>query len=49
LLPLTLANWFYLQWTDGRVEFSNRLYPAIKDYFENRERWENIFLSRATQ
>jgi hypothetical protein len=49
LLPLTLANWFYVQWKDGRAEFSERFYPTIADYFENSDRWENIFLSRANQ
>jgi aminoglycoside phosphotransferase (APT) family kinase protein len=47
MLPLTLANWFYVQWRDGRASFLKRMYPTIADYFENRERWETVFLSRA--
>jgi hypothetical protein len=47
MLPLTLANWFYVHWRDGRASFLKRMYPVIADYFENRERWEMVFFSRA--
>jgi aminoglycoside phosphotransferase (APT) family kinase protein len=47
MLPLTLANWFYVHWRDGRASFLKRMYPTIADYFENREQWETVFLSRA--
>jgi Phosphotransferase enzyme family len=49
LLPLTLANWFYIQWRDGRTEFSNRMYVTITDYFENCRQWEQIFFSEAAE
>jgi hypothetical protein len=47
LLPLTLANWFYVHLRDGRTEFSKRMYGTIMDYFENRDRWEKVFFSEA--
>jgi aminoglycoside phosphotransferase (APT) family kinase protein len=43
-LPLTLANWFHLQVCDGREAFGNRMYPAIRRYFENPYQWESIFI-----
>jgi hypothetical protein len=46
LLPLTLANWFHLQWSDGRKEFTMRMYRTIQDYFEHVNVWERVFLSR---
>jgi hypothetical protein len=42
LLPLTLANWFHLQWTDGRQEFSRELYKSIDHYFRCQNLWEKI-------
>ena len=44
LLPLTLANWFHLQWTDGRQEFCDRMYTTIQHYFEHPDGWESAFL-----
>jgi thiamine kinase-like enzyme len=44
LLPLTMANWFYIQWQDGRAEFSKRLYRTAQDYFEHEQAWERVFL-----
>jgi hypothetical protein len=49
LLPLTLANWFYIQWRDGRAEFSNRIYATTADYFGHQRRWEETFFSEATE
>jgi thiamine kinase-like enzyme len=46
LLPLTLANWFHLQWVDGRKEFVTRMYRTIEHYFDHRELWESVFVSR---
>lgn len=46
LLTLTLANWFHLQWSDGRKEFTNLMYKMIQHYFEHREAWESIFERR---
>jgi thiamine kinase-like enzyme len=43
LLPLTLANWFHLQWTDGRKAFTSRMYRTIQHYFDNVEVWERTF------
>jgi aminoglycoside phosphotransferase (APT) family kinase protein len=42
LLPLTLANWFHLQWADGRQEFSRELYKSIDQYFRCQNLWERI-------
>ena len=43
-LPLTLANWFHLQWVDGRREFTTRMYQTIQHYFEHADLWEEVFL-----
>jgi len=43
LLPLALANWFHLQWSDGREEFASRMYRIIRDYFDNTAVWERVF------
>lgn len=45
LLPLTLANWFHVQWSDDRGEFINRMYPMIEHYCEHTDRWRRIFFS----
>jgi aminoglycoside phosphotransferase (APT) family kinase protein len=44
LFPLTLANWFHLQWKDGRQEFATAMYKTIDHYFQSRELWENSIL-----
>lgn len=44
LLPLTLANWFHLQRSDGRKEFTDLLYKTIEHYFEHPAVWERAFL-----
>ncbi len=44
LLPLTLANWFHLQWTDGRQEFCGHMYKTIQHYFEHPDVWARAFL-----
>jgi Ser/Thr protein kinase RdoA (MazF antagonist) len=49
LLPVALANWFRLQWSDGREKFSNRLYQTMTDYFECETLWEKIFFSAQAQ
>ncbi len=46
LLPLTLMNWFHLQWTDGRRAFATRTYKAIENYFRNPESWERIIVGK---
>jgi hypothetical protein len=46
LLPLTLANWFHLQWLDGRSAFTARMYRTIGHYFEHVDQWEEVFLER---
>jgi aminoglycoside phosphotransferase (APT) family kinase protein len=43
MLPLTLANWFHMQWSDGRKEFAEMMYKAIEHYFERPAVWENVF------
>jgi len=43
VLPLTLANWFYVQWCDGRKEFAERMYRTIEDYFRNTAIWQAAF------
>jgi aminoglycoside phosphotransferase (APT) family kinase protein len=44
LLPLTLANWFHLQWRDGRKEFADRMYQTIGNYFRYPDQWGKVFL-----
>jgi Phosphotransferase enzyme family len=44
LLPLTLVNWFHLQWCDGRKEFTERMYEAIQHYFEHPDTWNRALL-----
>jgi hypothetical protein len=44
LLPLALANWFHLQWTDGRTQFSQGLYRDLEHYFENRGEWHTVLV-----
>jgi hypothetical protein len=46
LVPLSLMNWFQLQWSEGKREFSQGLYRFIEDYFRRPERWE-AFLAAA--
>jgi hypothetical protein len=43
LMPLSLANWFHLQWSDGRAEFAARMYQSIRHYFEHPAAWNKIF------
>jgi hypothetical protein len=45
LLPLTLANWFHLQWTDGRKHFAESMYQMIEHYFEHQSIWEKVFVA----
>lgn len=44
VLPLTLMNWFYLQWSDGRQEFSKRMYTMLERYFVSVDSWEKAFV-----
>lgn len=44
LLPLSLANWFHLQWEDGRKEFTERMYRVIDQYFSHKQAWEQAIL-----
>lgn len=45
LLPLTLANWFHLQWNDGRKEFAGFMYQTLEHYFEEPNTWEKVFVA----
>ncbi len=42
LLPLSLANWFHLQWLNGKREFNEGLYRSIEKYFRQPERWDGF-------
>jgi len=44
LFPLALANWFHLQWLDGRREFGALMYQAMDHYFRHPDRWEAVFV-----
>jgi Ser/Thr protein kinase RdoA (MazF antagonist) len=43
LLPLTLVNWFHLQWTDGRIKFAERMYGTISQYLKEPASWKKLF------
>jgi aminoglycoside phosphotransferase (APT) family kinase protein len=45
LLPLALANWFYLHLKEGHKEFTENMYRTIEQYFEGPEPWKRAFLS----
>jgi hypothetical protein len=45
LLPLTLANWFYLHWIEGRAAAAV-MYRAIDHYFEHTGYWQKVFLGK---
>ena len=45
LLPLTLANRFYLHWIEGRAAAAV-MYTAIKHYFDHTAYWQEVFLGR---
>ena len=44
LLPLTLANWFHLQWSDGHLGFAGRMYKIIEHCFEYPDLWHRAFV-----
>jgi hypothetical protein len=48
LVPLILANWFHLQWSDDRGKFTERMYKAIVNYFERPEVWNAAFVAGET-
>jgi hypothetical protein len=43
LLPLALANWFYLHLKDSRASFTDNMYPTIQQYFEAPEFCQRVF------
>jgi len=45
LLPLALANWFYLHLKEGHQAFTENMYRTIEQYFEGPETWKRVFLS----
>ena len=47
LLPLTLVNWFHLQWSDGRRAFSERMYRTMERYFSAADLWDGLILPGA--
>jgi hypothetical protein len=48
LFPLTLVNWFHLQWSDGRKEFTDLMYKTLQHYFEHISLWQKVFLPPTT-
>ena len=46
LLPLSLANWFHVQYRDGRKDFAHRMYRTMEDYFQNTNAWERVFIGQ---
>jgi aminoglycoside phosphotransferase (APT) family kinase protein len=44
LIPLTMANWFYLHWLEGRRPIMESMYASIDRYFKNRGAWDEVFV-----
>ena len=44
LVPLTMANWFYLHWVEGRRPIMESMYATIDRYFKNRGAWNEVFV-----
>ena len=44
MLPLALANWFHLMWSDEREQFTKHMYRTINRYFAAPESWQKVFL-----
>ena len=44
LLPLLMANWFYLYWVEGKEPMAAKAYRTIAAYFMNRRAWGEIFV-----
>jgi hypothetical protein len=44
LLPLSLVNWFHVQWKDGRKQFADTMYATIEKYFARRQAWDNALV-----
>ena len=46
LVPLTMANWFYLHWLggEGRGPIMERMYATIDHYFSHKGAWDEVFV-----
>jgi aminoglycoside phosphotransferase (APT) family kinase protein len=44
LLPLALANWFYLHLREARKASTDKIYRTIQEYFEDPEPRKRVFL-----
>jgi hypothetical protein len=44
LLPLTMANWFYLHWVHRHKVAMEVMYSAADKYFQHKQRWDEIFV-----
>jgi aminoglycoside phosphotransferase (APT) family kinase protein len=44
LLPLALANWFYLQRLDRHAQLADNIHKTIQNYFEHAHLWEKVFV-----
>jgi hypothetical protein len=49
LLPLSLANWFYIHWIDGRQKFTATMCKMLQHYFDNTPMWETVFAPASTR
>jgi len=45
LIPLTMANWFYLHWVNDRQRIMESMYASIDRYFKNKGAWDEVFIS----
>jgi hypothetical protein len=48
VLPLTLANWFYLHWLNGRQAIMHTMYGMIDHYFRHRNEWNEALFGRVS-
>jgi aminoglycoside phosphotransferase (APT) family kinase protein len=45
ILPVTLANWFHLHWTEQRPA-AEVMYAVLQHYFEHQSDWQETFLKK---
>jgi aminoglycoside phosphotransferase (APT) family kinase protein len=48
MLPITLANWFHLHWSERRPA-AEVMYAVLEDYFENQAHWQETFLGKGAR
>jgi len=44
LMPLMLANWLHLQWTNERPQLSTKIYGTIQHFFDHPGLWQPVWM-----